>query len=711
MPPVNPRVRTQLWWASVVLLLLLAFGARAWDLTKVPPGLTHDEASNGHDSAAILRGVHHIYFPVGYGHEPLYNYSAALTTALLGQSIFTLRITTVVWGLLQIVLTTALARRWWGRGAAITTLAVYVTSFWALMLSRVGLRASTLPALLAASVLAYDHALPGRLSRCRLQSHRQKWHWYLLSGVFLGLSFYTYMASRSMPLMYMGSLAATALIDRHRFRLAWRGTLLLLVVAAVVGAPLFMYLWANPGLEQRIGQLGHAITALLQGDPGPMVTNITDSLPMLIWRGDPYWLYNVAGRPGLEPLLALAFLVGLGVSLSRLRDPRHMLLLLWLGGGTAPALLAPVAYNLLHAIAAMPSVFLLASRGLLAGIRAFTHRSPAMRLAGAIALAVALLATGAESMHAYFVTWANHRDVKVAYHKHVVALGRYLDRSAGPEPVVITTLYPGEFHDPYTMEVTVRRNDLDLRWVDGREALFFPRDAATLYIEEQTLLPPVLREAVEPHARQVLTLDFGKDAIPSRTSGYQWTASESWRRVAAGAQTSFLIANDDAQGVADYQEVAAPVAYGDIAQLIGYGLEMELPGASDSSSLQLLTLWEVLSPADSDLAIFAHLLDSNGAILSQDDRLGAPSWQWETGDRFAQVQWLDLPPGVALGDTVIALGMYDRDTNVRLQVNPCGSESGGSESGESAPCPPGSTAIESDAPMTRVLLPVGEPTR
>ncbi len=41
--------------------------------------------------------------------------------------------------------------------------------------------------------------------------------------------------------------------------------------------------------------------------------------------------------------------------------------------------------------------------------------------------------------------------------------------------------------------------------------------------------------------------------------------------------------------VTDYRGVP-PVAYGDIAQLIGYGLEMELPGASDSSSLQLLPL-------------------------------------------------------------------------------------------------------------------------
>ncbi len=690
-----------------MLILLLAFGARVWDLTIVPPGLTHDEASNGHDSAAILEGVHRIYFPVGYGHEPLYNYSAAVTTALLGQSIFSLRITTVFWGLAQAVLTAALARRWWGRSASTVTLAVYATSFWALMLSRVGLRAPTLPTLLVASVLAYDHALPGRPCRLRPFGRGQQWQWYVLSGLFLGLSFYTYMASRGMPLMYVGSLVASGLTDRRRFRLAWRGTLLLLVVAALVGTPLFVYLRANPGLEQRIGQLGHAITALLQGNPEPLITNITDSLPMLLWRGDPHWLYNVAERPGLEPVLALAFVIGLGASLSRLRDPRHVLLLFWLGGGTAPALLAPVAYNLLHAVAAMPSVFLLASRGLLAGAKPSTHRSAAAKFSGAMVLVIALVATGAESMHAYFETWATHPDVSVAYHRHVVALGHYLDRSPGTEPAVITTLYPGEYHDPYTIEVTLRRNDLVLRWVDGREALFFPHQTARLFVEDQTPLPPVLWQTVEPHAEQMLTLTFGEDAIPSETRGYRWDPSASWDRISSSANTVFLAAYGDLPDMTAHRHITAPVAFGDAVQLTGYYMEVERT-RTPGPSLRLLTLWEVLAPTDGDLAVFAHLLDSDGVLVNQDDRLGAPSWQWEAGDRFAQVQWLDLSVGIVLHDHKIALGVYNRDTLGRLQVSPGGSESGGSESGGSESGASQTTAPDNGATMTRVLLPIEE---
>ena len=224
------NVRTKLWWSSITLLLLVAFVLRVGGLENVPPGLTHDEASNGHDSAAILQGIHRIYFPVGYGHEPLYNYSVAATTLLLGQSIFTLRLTSVGWSLLTWVLTVALARRWWGRRAALFTAAALTVGFWPLMMARLGLRAPTLPPLLAASALAYDHAFTST-------KRKTAWAAYLLSGLFLGAGFYTYMASRGMPVLYLAFLIALAITDRRKLRQVWAGTLVVVGTAVLVGLP------------------------------------------------------------------------------------------------------------------------------------------------------------------------------------------------------------------------------------------------------------------------------------------------------------------------------------------------------------------------------------------------------------------------------------------------------------------------------------------
>ncbi len=131
--PVKLGQTTRLWWTSAIALLLLIFGFRTYELLQIAPGLTDDEASNGH---AILSAVHRLYFPVGCGHDPLYTYSVALLTLFLGQEIYTLRITTVFWSLMQVTLTTPPARRWWDRKTAQGMLAGYAVSFWALMNSK-----------------------------------------------------------------------------------------------------------------------------------------------------------------------------------------------------------------------------------------------------------------------------------------------------------------------------------------------------------------------------------------------------------------------------------------------------------------------------------------------------------------------------------------------------------------------------------------------
>jgi len=656
------------WWAAVVPLLILAFGMRVWDLTEVPPGLTHDEASNGHDAAAILEGEHRLYFPVGYGHEPLYNYSVAAATLLLGQSIFTLRITTVAWGVAQIILTVALSRRWWGRRAALATLGAYAVSFWALMLSRVGLRAPALPALLAASVLAYDHATEA-------PARSRAWASYAVSGLLLGASLYTYMASRGMPLLYVVSLLGLAITDRVRLRRVWRGTLVVLVTAAIVAAPLFLYLQANPHLELRIGQLGSAITALVHWDVRPLWANVRASWPMLIFLGDPQWLYNIAGRPGLELVPAVLFGTGVAVALKRWRDRRSQLLLIWLAGGMAPALLAPVEYNLLHAIAAMPPALLaigLATQAIPASATVYLRRFRRTRpwLAYAIHgwVALAFLMTLGEAAHAYFVTWANNRNVRVAYHHHVVALGRHLDDQDDTRPVVMTSLYPGEYHDAYAMEVTLRREDLSLRWADGRDALFVPATEARLFVEQQTRPPDVLWALIEPDLAPLTTLAFREDDIPSRVDGYTWAAPAGWARITDALSRGLMAQAGDPPPASEHVVIEAPTSFGNTVSLEGYtyGARPLVPG----SRLTLLTAWTVSAATDAELVIFAHLLHGDGTLVTQDDRLAAPSWQWQAGDRFIHLHRLDLPADLAPGTYHIAVGLYDRVSSLRPALAP-----------------------------------------
>ncbi|MFP4394025.1 MAG: glycosyltransferase family 39 protein [Anaerolineales bacterium] len=647
------------FWIGITGLLLLTFALRVAGLTVAPPGLTHDEASNGHDSAAILRGVHHLYFPVGYGHEPLYNYSVAALTLLLGQSIFTLRLTTVLWSLATWTLTVVLARRWWGRRAALFAGAALAVSFWAQMMGRVGLRAPTLPALLAASALAYDHAVRGK----------RAWIGYGLAGLALGASFYTYMASRGMLLWHLALLIVLAALNRATLRSIWKGTVAVVFIAGLIGLPLALHLRANPELETRIEQLGGALTAARAGDFAPLWGNITASLPMLLWRADPRWLYNIAERPALEPLLAILFLIGVGIALRRLRDWRYAFLLLWLGGGLAPAFLAPVEYNTLRAIGALPAIFLLIALGCDTLWSEMRRRFPALTATRLLALCGAgLLITGGEMAHAYFARWAHHPDVRVIYHHHVVALGHHLDASPAQTPVVITSIYPGEFHDPYTMEVTLRREDLTLRWADGRGALFFPRGESRLYTDTLAPLSPPLRALMdsEETLAPAATLNFRPDDLHATLPGYRWDADAGWAAALAAMRKDARAALHDGPPSPYHPAVALPISYADVVDLVGY--QVTPPVAAPGATVDVITAWEVRAPHPEALTLFSHLVDAENELVTQVDRLDAPAWQWQAGDRFVQHHRYTLPEDLAPGDYGFAVGFYRQEDFVRLPL-------------------------------------------
>jgi len=85
--------------AALAAILLLAFALRVWQLTSIPPGLTHDEANHGREAIGILDGVLRYFFPLNYGSEPLYSYTVALSMAALGRGLFALRLVNVVFGL------------------------------------------------------------------------------------------------------------------------------------------------------------------------------------------------------------------------------------------------------------------------------------------------------------------------------------------------------------------------------------------------------------------------------------------------------------------------------------------------------------------------------------------------------------------------------------------------------------------------------------
>ncbi len=146
------RLSPRVW---ILLILLAAAALRLFALGDVPPGMTHDEADHGLTALSILDGARALYFPIGYGREPLYDYATAAVMRATGPTLLAARLVSVYFGLLLIAATYAWARRAFGAPVALLTAAGLAGGFWPLMTARQALRSSILPAIFTLAVLFF----------------------------------------------------------------------------------------------------------------------------------------------------------------------------------------------------------------------------------------------------------------------------------------------------------------------------------------------------------------------------------------------------------------------------------------------------------------------------------------------------------------------------------------------------------------------------
>ena len=465
--PRWPGRRTEA--VALFFILVVAAAFRVYQLGQIPPGITHDEADHGHDAIAILHGARPIYETVGYGREPLYDYVAAWLMPIFGPHYTTLRLASVLAGLLLIVVAHFWIRRAFDVPTALVTSSLLAVAFWAIPSDRQALRSALLPTLF--TIVIYfmwqalqpykHHALP------RPSPAAARWLAYALAGLFLGLSLYTYMAARALPGVFVLLWFYLLIFHRSLWKTNWSGLIGMVALGVIVTLPMFSYLAAHPGTEQRLTQLSGPIDRLFAGDPSELAGNVLGALGMFTVSGDNLWLYNIPGRPILDFFLGVMFYFGLVLTILRFRKIEYALILFWLLLGIFPSLLTGVVASSLRSIAAQPIVYLIVAIGGIEIVRGIDRVVDSHTLRS-IPLVVLIIAITVSTYHDYFDLWGQAPDVRVAYHHTLFEVAQYLDRDPDAQPVVaISSIYPNRYHDPYAMELTLYRDDLSLRWFTG----------------------------------------------------------------------------------------------------------------------------------------------------------------------------------------------------------------------------------------------------
>lgn len=650
--PLDRRIEM----AGLGVILLAAILLRLWRLDGLPPGFTHDEAGHGQDAIAILHSARPLYETIGYGREPLYDYAVATAMAVTGRTDYVVvRWVSALAGLLVLLAAYGWVRRAFGPWEALMTCGWLAGSFWAVSVSRQALRSGLMPALLAAAVYAWWRGAFDPDER-----PRAAWPWFALSGVLLAATLWTYMAARVTWVLFLAGPLVVLIADRARFKRRWPGFLLTLVVAAALAAPMFAWLYQHPGSEQRFTQLDQPLQRLAAGDVQPILSNGLEALGMFTWRADDLWMYNLPGRPWLGAIEGALFYAGLVLAVWRWRRPQYALALAWLAVGAFPSLITGVSASATRAVAILPVLYLFPAMAVSAGaswLQARLAGSPARRMGYLLILLVSLAIAfeGVRTYHDYFDVWGDSGDVRVAYHTTLFEIAHDLDRSpVAPGTIVLmSSIYPGRYHDPYAFDLMLSRRDLGLRWMDGRGALVFPGGVVRLVVPALAPLDPALARALAaPHARLVESRLLHPGDLNPRFDVYEWDSASALQAM-----------------LAPPAKMGEEMDLGRVVALIGYDVSPRV--AAPGGEVTLVTYWRVLSVPDPDLdtVLFTHLLAPDG-IAAQQDRLDAPAWNWHVGEVFAQVHRLQLGLDLAAGLYPLHVGAYTRPGPTPIQPNP-----------------------------------------
>lgn len=569
-------------------------------------------------------------------------YSQAVVGAVLGVTPATLRLTAALWGILTVALTFGLGKRWYGNRIGLLAAGFLAVAFWHVVLSRVGLRAISAPAFYVGVLWAVAEAFQRR----RMRS-------FVLAGVLLGLSEYTYISARVLPAIILVVCVVILVQERRRHR---RIKLLFLQLCAAAAAavltvlPEAYYFYRHP--EMLIGRTDQVLVfsshPAIIGTPITFHQSLERTFGMFWVAGDRNWLHNIAGLPVLDPLLAIMFLVGVGAvclewwrSLAgghtlpvgqeqrTVADHRPVALRpglwlsVWSGALLAGSSVTQESPNYLRLTALMPAVALLCALGMatLGGLLTWwltQRRVPGTEGLASLVAAALLLGESVRTGQLYFLDWGRQGGVYTAFDTDI--------RDAA-------TASLGQSSVPVT--------DTFIQLDASAPFLFFrpPTSAAGWLREYSTVV------ALPPPGQPALWIYSHFQEVPPLPA-YLPTATLVARGDAHPGHPGYFLYRMSAQDLANYRvgfrAVRQPINFGASLQLVATQWQGPTTLRPGDATIVLL-LWRVLQPATVNFGVSIHLTDSHGATWLQSDQQGMMRNGWQSGDLFVSRHVLTLP--------------------------------------------------------------------
>lgn len=615
-------MRTKTWmyrarWLAAVPVLLAAFGLRTVNLDSIPPGWRDDEVIETTVHAQrVLDGEWPLFFPEAEGHEPLYHYASAGWIAVMGRSLWSVRMVSAFFGLLSVAATFRLARQLFGQRVGLIAAALLAVSFWALMYSRTKTRHV---GELVFVLLAFSSWWDG-VAKSRPRA-------LAASGVWLAAGLYTYFAAAAAPLVVSVSALYVAALCRPAGRRLALNAGLPLAVATVLYAPLFFAMRASGSGAARLGVVGAPLAALLNGNITPALQTTAGTLGMFFTAGDPEALYNLPGRPVFGVLGFVAFMAGVIVAIRRWRRPRYAFILIWLVVGLAPAFVSLPAASFGHAITAQPATYILPA---LAVHRAALHIARRRQLksgrAGILLAAIVIAAVAARDLAAYFNAWPRHELVRFLYRAELHAQAKRW--RAQPPAASIAIGSNLSIWDERALALEPGAEHIDRRWYRAEWSFVYPGGSLP---EQFQLFPsePAPHSALLQNAAPLLIV-------------------EPAREVEAVYPGLFRL-----------RGVSTPSVSGELQVHLFWEVE---PGYIPPTPI----IGASPQPPPQPYQAFVHLLTADGQLVVGADRFDVDAFTLQPGDRWVQLHLLPIPADLPPGEYRLEAGLYAPASGTRF---------------------------------------------
>jgi len=331
--PFRPKViwewikanRVEFGLAAAIIIAGLVI--RLVALTDHPYPWSGDEASIGMEARRILKGENTNWFSTGWAGQPNVSFLPTLISMVLfWNSIVAVKMVSVITGTLSILALYLLAREWFGREVALIASGFVAAYPFHLQFSRIGVN-NIFDSLMAPLVIW----LIFRAVRTKSLPT------YLMAGIATGLTFYTYVGTRLVLAMGIGTFIYIIIRQKGYLKnsLPHLGTYLagLLVTLAPMGTFFIKY----PSLFMtRIGQEYIFLNGWLPNQMEATGQNVWQILfeqflkTMLVFfsqnAGSNFLNFD---RPYLTILGAIFFVIGLAIAFRHLFEQRYFILQAW----------------------------------------------------------------------------------------------------------------------------------------------------------------------------------------------------------------------------------------------------------------------------------------------------------------------------------------------------------------------------------------------